>query len=91
MSHSLTKIWIHLIFGTKEREPLIKESFEKKLFEHIKQIIDNDFKSLVTGINGTPDHMHILMLQNQITLSRYCKECEGKFFSLDKSKWIYKF
>ncbi len=43
MSHSLTKIWIHLIFGTKEREPLIKESFEKKLFEHIKQIIENDF------------------------------------------------
>jgi len=65
MSHSLTKIWIHLVFGTKEREPLINESFEKKLFEHIKQIIENDFKSLVTAINGTSDHIHILLLQNQ--------------------------
>jgi putative transposase len=65
MSHSLTKIWIHLIFGTKERMPLINESFEKKLYEHLKQIIENDFKSLVFSINGTSDHKLILSVANQ--------------------------
>ena len=84
MPHSLTKIWIHLIFGTKERAPLINESFEKKLFEHIKQIIENDFKSLVTAINGTSDHMHILMLQNQnYSIADIAKNVKG-----NSSHWI---
>ena len=84
MSHSLTKIWIHLVFGTKEREPLINESFEKKLFEHIKQIIENDFKSLVTAINGTSDHIHILMLQNQnYSTADIAKNVKG-----NSSHWI---
>lgn len=84
MSHSLTKIWIHLIFGTKERMPLINESFEKILFEHIKQIIENDFKSLVYAINGTSDHIHILILQNQnYSIADIAKNVKG-----NSSHWI---
>ena len=65
MSHSLTKIWIHLIFGTKDRVPLIKSSFENQLYAKIKEIIEEDFKSMMEIINGTADHIHILLLQNQ--------------------------
>lgn len=84
MSHSLTKIWIHLIFGTKEREPLIYESFEKKLFEHVKQLIENDFKSFVAAINGTSDHIHILILQNQnYSIADIAKNVKG-----NSSHWI---
>jgi putative transposase len=84
MSHSLTKIWIHLIFGTKERMPLINESFEKKLYEHLKQIIENDFKSLVFSINGTSDHTHILLLQNQnYSIAEIVKNVKG-----NSSHWI---
>ncbi|MCF8307165.1 MAG: IS200/IS605 family transposase [Ignavibacteriales bacterium] len=84
MPHSLTKIWIHLIFGTKERIPLIDESFEKKLYEHLKQIIENDFKSLAASINGTSDHIHILMLQNQnYSIADIAKNLKG-----NSSHWI---
>lgn len=84
MSHSLTKIWIHLIFGTKDRMPLINESFEKKLYEHIKQIIENDFSSFVTAINGISDHLHILMLQNQnYSIADITKNVKG-----NSSHWI---
>jgi putative transposase len=84
MSHSLTKIWIHLVFGTKDRMPLIKESFEKKLYEHIKQIIETDFKSLLYVINGTADHIHILILQNQnYSIADIAKNLKG-----NSSHWI---
>lgn len=84
MSHSLTKIWIHLIFGTKGRMPLIKESFEKKLHVHIKQIIENDFKCLISAINGTSDHIHILILQNQnYSIAEIAKNVKG-----NSSHWI---
>ncbi len=35
MSHSISKIWIHVIFSTKDRVPLIKESFASELHKHI--------------------------------------------------------
>ncbi len=65
MSHSLTKIWIHLIFGTKNRFPMIDASFENKLYYNIKNLLEKYFESKVEIINGTADHIHILLLQNQ--------------------------
>jgi putative transposase len=62
MSHSLTKIWIHAVFGTKERAPLIHQSFEEKLHEHIKHHLEDDFNCRVRVINGTADHTHLLFL-----------------------------
>ncbi|MCF8259913.1 MAG: transposase [Melioribacteraceae bacterium] len=65
MSHSLTKIWIHAICGTYNRQPLIKPEFENRIFEHIKELLEGDLESYVKIINGTSDHIHILFLQNQ--------------------------
>ena len=84
MSHSLTKIWIHLIFGTKERMPLIKDSFKEKLFLHIKKLLETDFKSRAEIINGTADHLHILLLQNQnYSIADIAKNVKG-----NSSHWI---
>lgn len=65
MSHSLTKIWIHGVFGTKERLPLITESIENELYSHIKERMEKDYESYVRVIGGTNDHIHILFLLNQ--------------------------
>ncbi len=62
MSHSLTKIWIHGIFGTKNREALINPSFEKELHNHIKEKLENDLDCKVRIVNGIEDHLHILFL-----------------------------
>ena len=62
MSHSLIKVWIHAIFGTKDKFSLIKYSFESKLHNHIKEKLENELDCKVRNINGTEDHIHILFL-----------------------------
>ncbi|MFH1198465.1 MAG: IS200/IS605 family transposase [bacterium] len=62
MSHSLTKIWIHGIFGTKDRAKLILPEYEKNLHAEIQNSIEMSFESKVRIINGTEDHVHILFL-----------------------------
>lgn len=84
MSHSLTKIWIHPIFGTKDRFPLINSAFEARLYDHIKKLLEDDFESRVRIINGTSDHIHILLLQNQNhSIAEITKNVKG-----NSSHWI---
>jgi putative transposase len=61
MSHSFNKIWIHAIWATKERYPLINTSVETKLYQFItKQLKEQGCP--VRIINGMPDHIHCLFL-----------------------------
>jgi REP element-mobilizing transposase RayT len=84
MAHSHTKIWLHIVFGTKDRLPMIKESFENKLYEYLTKMLENDFKSRVASINGTSDHIHILLLQNQnYSIAEIIKNIKG-----NSSHWI---
>ena len=36
MAHSFSMVWIHGVFGTKNRMPLIDKTFEGQLHDHIK-------------------------------------------------------
>ena len=84
MPHSLTKIWIHLIFGTKERFPLINQSFEGQLYNYIKNLLEKDFDCIVDIINGAADHVHISFIQNQnYSLADIVKNIKG-----NSSHWI---
>jgi REP element-mobilizing transposase RayT len=60
--HSFLKIWIHGVFGTKDRNSLINENFEKELHSHIKDRFENELDCKVRIINGTEDHIHVLFL-----------------------------
>lgn len=64
MSHSITKIWIHGIFSTKDRIPLINEELEIILYKHIQVSLIKQFHCYVKAINGTEDHLHLLFLLN---------------------------
>ena len=60
MSHSFNKIWIHAIWATKDRKPLIHHSSEQK----IHQILTEQLKEQgcpVRIINGMPDHIHLFI------------------------------
>jgi REP element-mobilizing transposase RayT len=59
MPDTYSKIYIHIIFSVKERQPLVLKSFRSELFSYIGGIIKNkDQKPII--INGTADHIHIL-------------------------------
>ena len=84
MSHSFTNIWIHLIFSTKDKLPLIDESFESQLYNHIKTKLINEYESYVEEINGTNNHIHILFKQSpNYSLTDIVKNIKG-----ESSHWI---
>ena len=66
-----TKIWVHLVWATKKREPLLDKTVRLKLFSHIRENalaknIHIDF------INGHIDHVHILIsLNTDQTIANY--------------------
>jgi putative transposase len=77
MPHSLTKIWIHAIWSTKNRAPLIHPSVEQIIY----QFISEQFRELgcqVRIINGMPDHIHCLFLLNpQKSIADVIKQIKG--------------
>lgn len=80
MSHSFTKLWIHAIWATKNRQELIDDSIEKKLHNYIQQGLI-ELGCPVRIINGMPDHLHILFLQNpQKTISDLLKQIKGSSY-----------
>ncbi len=61
MPHSFNKIWIHAIWATKERLPLIQSSVEKNIYQYISEQL-REQGCPVRIINGMPDHIHCLFL-----------------------------
>jgi putative transposase len=57
---SFIKIWIHVVFATKDREPLLQREFRHKLFDHIKQNC-KEKEIFLKSINGYTDHVHCLI------------------------------
>lgn len=77
MSQSFTKLWIHAIWATKHRQELIDFSIEKKMYDFIWQEL-TQLGCPVRIINGMPDHVHVLFLQNpQKTISEIVKQIKG--------------
>jgi len=77
MSHSLSKIWIHAIWATKERKPLLHQNIEKQIHNYMRdQFIE--LGCFVKIINGMPDHVHNLFLLNsQKSISDVIKQVKG--------------
>lgn len=63
MSHSFNKLWIHAVWSTKDRMPLISSEIENKIYDQIKlKFMECD--CTILGVNGMPDHIHCLFLLN---------------------------
>ena len=60
MPQSLAKILVHVVFSTKNREPVIPREIRSSLYAYISGILENlRCPSLQTG--GTADHVHTLL------------------------------
>ena len=61
MPQSLAKILVHVIFGTKNREPTIHPRVRSELHAYVTGILRNlRCPSIQTG--GTADHLHTLLV-----------------------------
>ena len=83
MSHAFAKNHIHLIFSTKNREPLLRESIRDSLHRYLATVLQN-FGCPPVLINSVEDHVHILFeLGRTVAVSDAVEECKKT-----SSKWI---
>ena len=83
MGQSLAKNYIHIVFSTKHRAPLIKETIQHELYSYIGGICKN-LECFPLRIGGVADHIHILcMLSKKIPLMKLIEEIKSH-----SSKWI---
>lgn len=77
MSHSFNKIWIHAIWSTKERLPLISTNIEHKIHQFLSEQL-RELGCPLRIINGMSDHIHCLFLLNpQKTIVEIIKQIKG--------------
>lgn len=77
MPHSLNKIWVHAIWTTKDRIPLIHLNIEHKIYHFISEQF-REQGCRIKIINGMPDHIHCLFLLNpKKSISEVIKQIKG--------------
>ena len=83
MPQSLAKVYLHAIFSTKNREPILADAWRDELFSVLGGATNNlGCQSLIVG--GVADHVHLLFqLGRTITIA----EAIGKIKSTS-SLWI---
>ncbi len=83
MGQSLAKNYIHIIFSTKNRMPLIKEPVQTELYRYIGGTCNN-MECYPLKIGGYTDHVHILcLLSKKIALMKLLEEIKSH-----SSKWM---
>ena len=83
MGQSLVKNYIHIVFSTKHRIPLIDDAIESELFGYLGGICNNLDCQVIT-VGGYTDHVHVLcMLSKKIPLVKLLGELKAH-----SSKWI---
>lgn len=90
---SYLKVWIHIVFSTKNREPYITANIRENLKSHIKE---NCRKKgiFLKSIGGYHDHLHCLVsLGKMQTIADVARLIKGESsFWINKEKLIpYKF
>jgi REP element-mobilizing transposase RayT len=83
MSQSLSKVYVHLTFSTKERYPFIDENIKERLWEYLGGICKG-LECNPMQVGGDKDHIHILcLLSKKISQMKLVEEVKKQ-----SSKWI---
>jgi REP element-mobilizing transposase RayT len=83
MGQSLVKNYIHLVFSTKYRQPLIRPPFEQELHAYLGGLC-NQLGCPVLRVGGYTDHIHMLFrLSKKIALMEVVQKVKA-----NSSRWI---
>ena len=79
------RIWLHLVWSTKNRYPFLKKQIRRKAFDHIQE--NAKLKGIYLDcVNGYEDHIHCLVsLSTDETVSKLLQLIKG-----ESSYWINK-
>jgi putative transposase len=83
MSQSYVKLYVHVVFHTKNNIGFIKETKADELYSYLGGILKN-LNSIPIQIGGTSDHVHVLCtLSKTMSLADLMEEIKRS-----SSKWI---
>ena len=86
MAQSLVKNYLHIIFSTKHRQPLIHDPVSLELYSYLAGICRN-LECYPLKVGGYIDHVHILcMLSRKIALMKLLEEVKSHSSSWIKTK-----
>ncbi|MCG8698462.1 MAG: IS200/IS605 family transposase [Bacteroidales bacterium] len=84
MLHTHSKIWIHLIWTTKNREPVLNNKIGIKLYDHLINYSKDTFSINFERLNIQKEHIHGLIdLPTNIMLSEFMQKLKG-----ESSHWL---
>ena len=82
---SYVRVWVHLVFATKNREPWLKKEIRYDVHQHIIQNC-KEKEIFLQAINGYTDHLHCLIsLGREQSISKVAQLIKG-----ESSFWINK-
>lgn len=58
--HTYSKLYIHIVFGVKYRQPLLSKPWQEELFAYMGGIVKNKGQ-IPLVVNGHKDHVHLLV------------------------------
>ncbi len=83
MSQSLVKIYLHIIFSTKNREDLLPKAYLNEIHSYIAGVIKNNGCVPIT-VGGTSNHVHLLCeMSSNITVAELLRLTKAS-----TSKWV---
>lgn len=82
---AFVRIWVHIVFGTKNREPLLKKDVRDRVISHIFE--NGRMKGIfIDCVNGFDDHLHCLVsLGSEQNIAKVINLIKG-----ESSYWINK-
>ena len=91
MAHTAGNLLVHLIFSTKGRQALITPEIRSDLFAYLGGII-REMRGTALFINGTADHVHMLVrirpIQSAAEIARVVKTNSSRWV---REKWSPRF
>jgi REP element-mobilizing transposase RayT len=85
MGHTYANVLLHVVFGTKDRVPTIRDSFRPRLHEYLGGVARAEFGRAL-AIGGTDNHVHgLLSIGTDLSIG----EVLSKWKSLS-SGWLHK-
>jgi REP element-mobilizing transposase RayT len=83
--HSFAALYCHIIFSTKNREPLIARDLQPRLFAYVGGVL-RDVRMALRAAGGMPDHVHLLA-----SLTRESSVAEVvRLVKANSSGWVHK-
>jgi len=85
MTHTYTQLDYHLVWSTKNREPIITPLFQERLYEYIGGVF-RDMNSVCLEIGGVADHLHILArISSTVSISDLIRDVKAS-----STRWMQK-